>query len=102
MIIKEFSEYLKKFETEIPAVELVPGWVAQKLSKPPENNVDKVLQKEIALFRNRKGIFLLFGRSDSGRMLLESLHEFALSYDSHRFSKWVHNVKASDFSGRLY
>ncbi|OGI02027.1 MAG: hypothetical protein A2Y25_04005 [Candidatus Melainabacteria bacterium GWF2_37_15] len=97
MIIKEFSKYIQNFSADIPAVILLSRWMRERISKTHEDNVDRVMQKEIALLRNKRGFFLMFGRSDSGRKLLESLYEFALSYDNHKFSKWVHKLKASDF-----
>lgn len=97
MIIKEFAKYVQNFNADIPAVVLLSRWIREKISKKPETNIDKVIQKEIAYLKNKRGIFLLLGKSDSGRNLLESLYEYALSYDNYKFSKWVHNVKASDF-----
>lgn len=97
MIIKEFSQYLQKLNADIPAVVLLSCWIREKIQQNPETNVDKIIQKEIALLKNKRGFYLLFGRSDSGRKLVEALYEFALSYDNHKFSKWVHKLKASDF-----
>jgi len=34
---------------------------------------------------------------ETGKELLNSLFIFADSYDQQRFSRWIHNVKASDF-----
>ena len=98
MIIKEFSKYVQNFNADIPAVILLSRWMRERISKTPKNNVDRVLHKEVALLRNKRGFFLMFGRSDSGRKLLESLYEYALSYDNYKFSKWVHKLKASDFN----
>ncbi len=97
MIIKEFSKYIQTFNADVPAIMLLSDWVREKISKKPENNVDKIIQKEIACMKNKRGFFMLIGRSDSGRKLLEALYEYALSYDNHKFSKWVHKLKASDF-----
>ena len=97
MILKEFAKYIQDFNVEVPAVILLSRWIREKIAKHPEDNVDRVVQKEIALLKNKRGLFLLLGRSDSGRRLLESLYEYALSYDNHKFSKWVHKLKATDF-----
>jgi hypothetical protein len=37
------------------------------------------------------------GASESGKRLLSSLVEYSHSYEQHRWSKFVHNLKASDF-----
>ncbi len=97
MILEEFSKYLKSLKAEVPAVILLSRWLRERLAKKPENNVDKVLKTEVAYMKNKRGMFLLLGKSESGRKLLESLYEYALSYDNHKFSKWVHKLKASDF-----
>jgi hypothetical protein len=40
------------------------------------------------------------GKSASGKRLLRSLYEYCLSYDSQKWSRFVHNLKASDFNRR--
>ncbi len=97
MILRAFSEHIKKINADIPAVIVLSDWLREKILKEPEDNIDRVIQKEIALMKNKRGLFLMTAKSDSGRILLESLHEFALSYDNHKFSRWLHKVKASDF-----
>jgi len=98
MIIKAFSEYIKSFNTEIPAINLLPDWIRKILSKKPENNVERIIHHELGFLENKQGFYLLIGKNNSGKILLDSLYEYALSYDNHKFSKWVHNVKASDFN----
>lgn len=97
MIIKAFSDYLKDFSPEIPPVILLSRWLKDKLQKPPEDNVDRVIHQEIAYLKNKRGIFTLIGKSDSGRLLLESMYNFALSYEHQNFSRWVHKIKPKDF-----
>ncbi len=97
MIIKAFSEYIKTFNSEIPSLFLLTRWLKKNLSKNPGNNVERIIHNEIGFIKNKRGVFLFIGKSKSGKVLMESLHEFALSYDQHKFSKWVHNIKASDF-----
>lgn len=97
MILSEFAKYLQSYSADIPAVTLLSKWLRERITNPPGDNVDKILHREVALLKNKSGFFLMFGKSDSGRKLLESLHEYALSYDNHKFSKWVHKLKASDF-----
>lgn len=97
MIIKAFSDYIRKYNSEIPSLLILTRWLREILSKNPENNVERIIHNEIGILKNKRGDFLLIGKSKSGKVLLEALHEFALSYDQHKFSKWIHNVKASDF-----
>jgi len=98
MILKAFSKYLQNFNADVPAVIALSKWLREKIIKEPEDNVDRVIQKELAILKNKRGLFLIVARSDSGRVLLDSLYEFALSFDNHKFSRWLHKVKASDFS----
>lgn len=98
MIIKAFSDYIKTFNSEIPSTILLTKWLREKLSKNPEDNVERIIHNEIGFLKNKRGVFLLIGKSKSGKILLESLYEFALSYDHHKFNKWIHELKASDFS----
>ena len=98
MIIKAFSDYLKNFNSsEIPSVVLLSKWLRIILSKEPENNTEKIIHREIIFIKNRRGVFLLAGKDANGSVLMESLYKFALSYDNHKFSKWIHKIKASDF-----
>lgn len=77
---------------------ILSKWLKDKLSKEPVDHVDKIIHSEICLAQNKLGLFILVGKSPTGKNLLESLYNFALSYEQHNFSKWVHEVKASDFS----
>ncbi len=97
MIIKAFSDYLREFKSDIPAVVLLSRWLKEKLSREPESNIDMVIHTEIVYLRNKTGLFMFVGRSNTGRILLESLYNFALSYEQQNFSRWLHNLKASDF-----
>jgi len=97
MIIKAFSDYIRSFNSEIPSMLLLTRWLRENLSKNPENNVERIIHSEIGILKNKRGFFLLIGKTKSGKVLIEALHEFALSYDQHKFSKWIHNIKASDF-----
>ncbi len=98
MIIEAFSDHIKNFNADIPAIIVLSKWLREKLTKEPQDNVEKVLQTEISIMKNKRGIFLMIAKSESGKKLLESLYEYALSYDGHKFSRWVHKVKASDFN----
>ena len=98
MIIKAFSDYIKPFNAEVPTMLLLTMWVKKKLSKEPENNVERIIHNEIGLLKNNRGVFMLLGKTNSGKVLIEALYEFVLSYDQHKFSKWIHKTKASDFN----
>lgn len=97
MILKAFSDYIKEFKSDIPTVILLSRWLKDKLAKQPENNIEKVIHKEITLFVNKKGAYILVGNGESGKILIESLYNFALSYEQQNFNRWIHNKKASDF-----
>lgn len=97
MIIKAFSEYIKTFNSEIPTLILLTKWLKEILSKNPENNVERIIHNEIGIIKNKRGVFLLIGKTKSGKVLIEALNEFTLSYDQHKFSRWIHKTKASDF-----
>jgi hypothetical protein len=80
--------------------------------------VDKVLHCEMAICQadesksgrvpldlldgKNKTSFVFRGTSESGKRLLKSLYEYCQSYDQQRWARWVHKLKASDFSGRLF
>lgn len=98
MIIKAFSEYIQKFDTEIPSTILLWRWLKDKLSKKPMDNIESVIHEEIVLLKNKNGYFMLVGKSKTGKILLESLYNFALSFEQQKFTRWIHNIKASDFS----
>ena len=97
MILKAFSEYIREFNSDIPTTMLLWRWLKDKLSKKPENNVENIIHEEIILLKNKYGHFMLVGKSGSGRVLLESLYNFALSFEQQKFTRWIHKLKASDF-----
>lgn len=101
MIIKAFSEYVKNVKSDIPTILLLSKWLRDKLSKKPEDNIKRVIHHEIAQIKNKKGQYILIGKTNSGKLLLESLYKYALSYEQHNFNKWLHNIKASDFDKNL-
>lgn len=101
MIIKAFSEYIKTVNSDIPTILLLSKWLRLKLSQEPTNNIEKVIHNEIRLFNNKKGLYLLAGKTKTGKILIESLYNYALSYEQHNFNKWLHRLKASDFDKNL-
>lgn len=97
MIIKDFSEYLlKNYDGKIKTVELLSIWIKEKIENPPKNLVDKVIQKEIYLAKNKNGEFFLIGKSDSGRILINALFNFALSFEQQDYSRKIHKLKSSN------
>lgn len=96
MILKEFSDFLKENE-EKPSVTLLYVWLKIKIETPSKSNIDKIVQKEIYIAKNKKGNSLFIGKSPSGRKLIETLYNFALSLEQQKMARWVHNQKANDF-----
>ena len=97
MIIKDFSDYLKEnYKEGTSSTELLSKWVKEKIENPPKTLVDKVLQKEIYLAKNKNGEFFLIGKSDSGRILINALYNFALSFEQQDFARKIHNLKSSN------
>jgi len=102
MILKEFSKYLHEHNDEIAGgatttSKLLCEWVQQVIYKNPKGHVDKIIHKEIMLAENGEGEFLIVGKSESGRVLVNALYNFALSYENHIMSKWLSDKKPSDF-----
>lgn len=96
MILQDFSDFLKQNE-EKPSVSLLYIWLKLKIESPAKTNVDRILQKEIYIAKNKAGNFLFIGKSPSGRKLLESLYNFALSFEQQKMARWIHQQKANDF-----
>lgn len=96
MILKEFSEFLQNNE-EKPSVSLLYVWLKIKIETPAKTNVDKILQKEIYIAKNKIGHSLFIGKSPTGRNLIQSLYNFALSFEQQKMARWLHDKKANDF-----
>ena len=96
MILKEFSDFLKENE-EKPSVSLLYIWLKIKIETPARTNIDRILQKEIYIAKNKTGCFLFIGKSPTGRNLIESLYNFALSFEQQKMARWIHKQKANDF-----
>ena len=107
MILKAFSTYLKKYNEDIidgktTATKLLCEWIRLVIKKNPESNVDKIVHTEILLAENSDGDFIIVGKSDSGRVLVNALNNFALSYENYLMSKWLADIKATDFINNLH
>ena len=97
MIIKKFSDFLKEnYKDGISTVELLSVWIKSRIETPPENLVDKILQKEIYLAKNKNGEYFLIGKSKSGRILINALFNFALSFEQQDYARKIHNIKSSN------
>ena len=97
MIIKDFSDFLKEnYKKGTTTTELLSKWIKEKIENPPKTLVDKVLQKEIYLAKNKKGEFFLIGKSDSGRILLNALYNFSESFEQQEYARKIHFLKSSD------
>lgn len=96
MILNEFSDFLKNNEQK-PSVSLLYVWLKLKLETPAKSNVDKILQKEIYIAKNKAGNFLFIGKSPSGRNLIQTLYNFALSFEQQKMARWIHKQKANNF-----
>ena len=106
MILREFSKYLQKYNTEIiknetSASKLLCEWIRRVINNPPKTNADKIVHKEIMLAENESGDFLIIGKSESGRVLIKALNNFAISYENYIMSKWLLDKKPHHFRDYL-
>ncbi len=110
MIIEAFAKYLQGSPPDHSAVSVLVRWLWERLTLPAQNNVDRVIKREVKLQRSEEGMFpnpneeaegdnrySFVPQSESGSRLLKSLYEYAMSYEQQKWSRWVHCVKASDF-----
>lgn len=102
MILREFSKYLQERNEDIisnktTTTKLLCDWVKFVIYKNPKNHIDKIVHKEIMLAENKSGDFLIVGKSESGRVLVKSLYNFALSYEHYIMSKWLSDKTPDDF-----
>ncbi|MFA6990004.1 MAG: hypothetical protein WC197_08045 [Candidatus Gastranaerophilaceae bacterium] len=102
MIIKAFSEELHKLKTNTSSVVILVQWIKKILYKKPVNNVERIINTEIGIEQDKTGSICFVGKSKSGTILINSLYNFALSFDHHKFVKWLHERKASDFNNKRY
>lgn len=105
MIITEFSKYLQQHNDELiqnktTAQKLLCQWIREVIYKSPKNNVEKIIHCEIMLAENKAGDFLIVGKSDSGRVLINALNNFALSYENYIMSKWLSDKKPHHFTNQ--
>jgi hypothetical protein len=75
-------------------------WHLKHPTPSTEDKVRDVLVAEIELTLETP-VLLFQGKSPSGDILLKSLYEYCLSYEDWQYRRWLHEVKASDFSEGL-
>ena len=101
MILSEFAKFLQTKDDEIinnkSSIKYLCQWIKEILKRPPANNTEKVIHTEIALGENKLGDYILIGRSESGRILVEALYNYALSYEQYKLTKWLQDKNANDF-----
>ncbi len=102
MILKEFSTYIQSRKDDITsgkssATKILCDWVRFVITKNPKGHVDKIVHTEIMLAENGSGDFLIVGKSESGRILVNALYNFALSYEHFVMQKWLDAKKPNDF-----
>lgn len=105
MILNEFSKYIQSKNENITSgkstgTKILCDWIKIVINKNPKNHVDKIVHKEIMLAENKSGDFLIVGKSESGRTLVNALYNYALSYEHYIMSKWLENKKPQDFNSQ--
>ena len=103
MILNEFSKYIQSRNTDIienkaTGTKNLCDWIELVINKNPKNHVDKIVHKEIMLAKNKSGDFVIVGKSESGRVLVNALYNYALSYEQYILNKWLEDKKAGDFT----
>ena len=103
MILNEFSKYIQSrnadiIENKATGTKILCDWIELVINKNPKNHVDKIVHKEIILAKNKSGDFVIVGKSESGRVLVNALYNYALSYEQYILNKWLEDKKAGDFT----
>ena len=103
MILNEFSKYIQSrnadiIENKATGTKILCNWIELVINKNPKNHVDKIVHKEIMLAKNKSGDFVIVGKSESGRVLVNALYNYALSYEQYILNKWREDKKAGDFT----
>ncbi len=94
MILQEFSKYIQTKNDEIicnksTAINLLSEWIQQIMSKNPKTNVEKIIHSELTLAKNKYNEYLIIGKSESGRVLMNALYNYALSYEHYVLAKTI-------------
>lgn len=102
MILSEFSKFLQQHNEDIvqnktTTTKLLCEWIKFVIYKNPKTHADKIVHKEIMLAENKAGDFFITGKSESGRVLVNALYNYALSYEHYMMSRWLQDKKPQDF-----
>ncbi len=115
-ILQEFSRYLQAADPHLPAKDVLASWLFERLAKQPESLADKVIHYEITINQagadlvrpagqdlgyksDDDGNYYTFSAgSESGQRLLNSLYQYSMSYEHQKWVRFVHGLRASDFS----
>ena len=102
MILKEFSTYIQNRKEDITsgettATKILCDWIKFVITKNPKGHVDKIVHTEIMLAENEIGDYFIVGKSESGRVLVNALYNFALSYEHYVMQQWINNQKPKNF-----
>lgn len=94
MILNEFSKYIQTKNDEIisnksTAINILAEWIRFIMSKNPKTNVEKIIHSEITLAQNKYNEYLIIGKSESGRVLINALYNYALSYEHYVLAKTI-------------
>lgn len=94
MILNKFAKYIQTKDEDIisnksTAVNILSEWIIKIISKKPRNNVEKIIHSEITLAKNKYNEFLIIGKSESGRVLINALYNYALSYEHYVLAKTI-------------
>lgn len=103
MILTAFSKYLQEHNEDLiqnktTTKKLLCDWIKYVTYKNPKTNIEKIVHKEIMFCDNKSGDYFIIGKSDSGRVLLNALNNFAISYENYLISKWLSDKKPNDFN----
>ncbi len=94
MILSEFAKYIQNRDDDIitnkaTAVNILTEWIQLVMSTTPETNISKIVHSEITLAQNKYNEFLIVGKSESGRVLINALYNYALSYEHFVLAKTI-------------
>jgi len=92
MLLGEFSKHIISKKDEIlsgekSAVYILTDWIRNTLHSKPVEHWQNILHTEITLVENKYNEFLITGKSDSGRILINALYNYALSYEHYILAK---------------
>ena len=94
MILDKFAKYIQTKDEDIisnksTAINILSEWIIKIMSKKPKNNVEKIIHSEITLAKNSYNESLIIGKSESGRVLINALYNYALSYEHYVLAKTI-------------